>query len=351
MSFEYIALKNFRNHEQKIFETKNNPSIVGFIGKNGSGKTSILEALSLIDGSNGIRNAKTAEMSNSSSDGEFEVGVKIGQKHITIESKTARKIIKINKEYIKKTSNLPQIINIIWTSSEIEYLFFSSNSTKRDYFDRSCNLYIQNHSSTLAEIKKLCSERLIALSELKPDYNYISKTEELIALKSEIICKNRELFCQKLNNFIPTSKSTLLEQILIQNENNIVRIPEQYKAELSKNRNLDLHLNRTKTSINKLLVDIKVKNKDQSIKQFSSGENKAILIDLCFTIAEMIKSSYAGREIILIFDDIFAKLDTNTSMSLIDKMVEFKTGTTFYSSTESITKHQNLHESCIEFNC
>ena len=55
-----LSIQNFRNHENIEIITKK-PSVVIY-GKNGVGKTSILEAISIFTNSKGLRNSKLIEM-------------------------------------------------------------------------------------------------------------------------------------------------------------------------------------------------------------------------------------------------------------------------------------------------
>ena len=55
-----LSIQNFRNHENFEIITKK-PSVVIY-GKNGVGKTSILEALSIFTNGKGLRNSKLIEM-------------------------------------------------------------------------------------------------------------------------------------------------------------------------------------------------------------------------------------------------------------------------------------------------
>ena len=55
-----LSIQNFRNHQFLEITTKK-PSIVIY-GKNGVGKTSVLEALSIFSNGKGLRNSKLVEM-------------------------------------------------------------------------------------------------------------------------------------------------------------------------------------------------------------------------------------------------------------------------------------------------
>ena len=55
-----LELHNFRNHQN--LEIKLDGKFILILGENGSGKTNILEAISLLNASKGIRNSKNSDI-------------------------------------------------------------------------------------------------------------------------------------------------------------------------------------------------------------------------------------------------------------------------------------------------
>lgn len=71
MLHKKIEITNF--HSRSNFELDSDDSLVVITGKNGTGKTNILEAISLLAKSNGIKKAKTSEMQNRLSNEDWAV--------------------------------------------------------------------------------------------------------------------------------------------------------------------------------------------------------------------------------------------------------------------------------------
>ena len=57
-----IRLLNFRNYREVNFEIQNEPVVL--IGKNGTGKTNLMEAISLLAPGRGLRRANTDDFSH-----------------------------------------------------------------------------------------------------------------------------------------------------------------------------------------------------------------------------------------------------------------------------------------------
>ena len=73
---ERLILNNFRNH--KYLNLDINKNMVLIYGENGSGKTSVLESISLINSSNGFRASNLSEIVNNDLKGPLEMfGVNI----------------------------------------------------------------------------------------------------------------------------------------------------------------------------------------------------------------------------------------------------------------------------------
>ena len=105
-----LYIENFRNHQTLEINTKK--SYVVIWGKNGVGKTSILEALSIFSNGKGLRNSKLVEMINVD-ENKFCIAINIQiEKNIVLELKsTYCKNEKVRKVYIngKENKNLGKL--------------------------------------------------------------------------------------------------------------------------------------------------------------------------------------------------------------------------------------------------
>ena len=172
---EKLILNNFRNHKYlKLDITKN---IVLIYGQNGSGKTSVLESISLFDSSNGFRASTLGELVNNDHKGPLEMfGVNIlirdtnnfikagiGLKKIIDKYK---KIISIdekknNKEIIKK---IPKIYSIV---PKMTFLFQGTSEERRNFLDQMIFIIEDNHKKNVLNYNKYKNERIKILKKWK----------------------------------------------------------------------------------------------------------------------------------------------------------------------------------------
>ena len=142
VSIEKITLINFRNHKNTSISDLR-PFIV-LTGENGSGKTNLLEAISLFAPGRGLKNAQLNEISYLKNDvGCFEIKLEIKYEagniilHRHFSDKNKRKsFITLDEEKIN-TSELLNYLNILWVTPIMEKIMLQSNSEKRSFFDLS----------------------------------------------------------------------------------------------------------------------------------------------------------------------------------------------------------------------
>ena len=138
-----LRLSNYRNH--KFLQIIPNKNIILISGKNGSGKTNILESISLFDSPNGFRNANLSEIINydlagplelfgvniqASIDNKFEqIGLGLRKRSNILE-----KIISFNKQK-NKNSDIKNLMNIFWVLPKMSHLFQDSPVERRNFLD------------------------------------------------------------------------------------------------------------------------------------------------------------------------------------------------------------------------
>ncbi len=87
-----LKLHNFRSHSN--FELDSDDSSVVITGKNGIGKTNILEAISLLAKSNGMKKAKASEIQNRFSNEDWVVHYDFLMEWILIQLVSQRVLIR-----------------------------------------------------------------------------------------------------------------------------------------------------------------------------------------------------------------------------------------------------------------
>ena len=172
------------------------------IGINGSGKTNILESISLFEKGRGFRKDKINNLINTSSKKKlFKVNSKFINNGNEInlilsnefyDNKTKKKLIvngSNSKDSIKYFENLFSIICFL---PEMERLFLASPSIRRNFIDRLIYSVDRSYLTKLNNYKKKIIERYKILK----NYNYDNEWIELI--ENEIVSLGMIIYKKKI---------------------------------------------------------------------------------------------------------------------------------------------------------
>ena len=335
-----LKLNNYRNH--KFLKVEPEKDIIMISGKNGSGKTNILEAISLFDSYSGFRNSGLKDLISYDLIGPtelFGVNLSINKENELIDlglgiernDSTLKKVSSLNKKK-NKPSNFRDLISIFWVLPEMSHMFQGGAELRRNFLDLMISSINKSYKKTLSEYKKYKSERLQILKK-----NYVSKNEDWLDVierkmseKGIIICDARRVFLNELNKSfrkiddqIPFLTLKLNGKIdLILETKTAIYAEEILFNTLKMNRTKDALTGRTNFSADKsdLLVFEKYSNKQANL--FSTGEQKIIVISIIFAYLDMLEKK--ERKILFLLDDIFSYLDLRFINQIINKLRELE---------------------------
>jgi len=338
-----LILNNFRNHKYlKLDITKN---IVLIYGQNGSGKTSVLESISLFDSSNGFRASALGDLVNNDHKGPLEMfGVNIlirdtnnfikagiGLKKIIDKYK---KIISIDEKKNNKeiTKKIPKIYSIV---PKMTFLFQGTSEERRNFLDQMIFIIEDNHKKNVLNYNKYKNERIKILKKWKVNNGeWLDAVEKKMVSHGLIICDNRRNFLKKLNlilDDLDIESFSLqvylngeLDELLL--EKPAIEVEEIFLSTLKRNRESDLITGRTSYGVNKTDMIVKEKKSFKEAKTFSTGQQKTILFSLIFSFIKYLEM-FPDKKAIFLLDDVFSYLDKNFISLVIEKLNELNVQT------------------------
>lgn len=161
MSVIYLELNKYRNFD--IFDFEINANTIFIQGKNGTGKTNILESISLLAPGKGLRSANYKDIILNNQD---YWTLRAVLKHdtycfnIDIEYlKNSKKKVSIN-ESAAKQQELLNLSNIIWLTPQMLDLFTGSASNRRKFLDRMVMRFSHKHIDRVKSYEYLIQERM-----------------------------------------------------------------------------------------------------------------------------------------------------------------------------------------------
>lgn len=332
-----LKLRNYRNHRELSIIPKKD--IIVIYGKNGSGKTNILESISLLNSNGGFRNANLSDLIHENHLGPLELfganfQIKLDSDIYSVGlglKKKGEDLIKIiNIDSMRtNTSNLNNKISFFWVVPRMSHLLQNTPMERRAFIDMMIGSVDESYSERLQEYRKLKKERLKILKNknFKNHEKWLDIIEQRICSSGLIICDSRRTFLKSLNKRLKVindkTESLILElngtldKILL--EKPALFVEEFFIEKLKENRFKDSISGRTNFSANKTDLVIYDVKKRKEVKNFSTGEQKLIIISIILSFIEFIKISKTEK-LIFLLDDIFSYLDSNYISRLLQEL-------------------------------
>lgn len=346
-----LILTNYRVYENIKFSFKPNINII--YGKNGIGKTNILEALSFLTAGKGMLGANIGDVlrivDKPTINYNWTIFANIEDNNIadTIaiysenDNNTLKKKIKINGNIVRSQEELNKILNVIWLTPDMQTLFIDEKSNRRKFLDRIVYIVDNNHSSRINKYEFLVKERMKILQDSKKfDEHWLTVLEEKIAETGISIAVARNQVIRHLNRILvnydfnfPKFIITIdgkFENLLLDNITSM-QAEEEFRKILRDNRQQDNETKRTTEGVHKSDLRLFYQTKNMDAQFCSTGEQKLFLISFTILKALLCKELNKPQPIILL-DEVFSYLDKNKKLELFNELLKlnvqsFITGT------------------------
>jgi DNA replication and repair protein RecF len=330
------------------------------VGKNGIGKTNILDAIyHLANGKSYFNPLAVQNIKHEEEffviDGEFEKKDRTEQILCSLK-KGQKKILKRNGKIYEKFSDHIGFIPLVIISPADRDLIVEGSETRRKFIDNVISQLDRSYLQQLIQYQKIISQRnallkYFALNHVF-DMDTLSIYNEQLSHLGQAIFEKRKSF---LANFIP-----IFNQYHQDITNAAETVQLVYQSDLFEKDTLTLlEHNITKdralqyTSVGVHKDDLSFEIDSHPIKKFGSqGQQKSFLIALKLAQFDFVKKQ-SGEKPILLFDDIFDKLDEFRVSKIIEMVNNDEFGQLFISDThpertENIVK--TTHQSYKIFN-
>ncbi len=328
-----INLINFRNFNNLNLSFDKKLNI--FFGKNGCGKTNILEAISLIAKGRGIRNSSIFNLIKKNKDNfliKNNLEIKYNNFNVEVSSEKKndkfKKIIKINDDLSKDSLDfLYESLSYITFLPEMERLFQTSPSQRRNFLDRLIFSSRNNYNRLINRYKKILIERIKILQGNIIDYDWLDNVEKEICNLGMEIYKERLAQVGFLNSNFITLKSDHKFQFNVE-----LKIKDdfyynqfsfdEYLLNLKKSRIFDKKYGGTKIGPHKSDL-IAIINDDFEASLLSTGQQKTLILMILLSQCNLLVNEKSINPILL-FDEIGSHLDSNNRQLLLDMINKFK---------------------------
>ena len=336
MHLKKLRIIDFRNIKTAELNFSSAFNFFVLYGDNGSGKTSILEAISLLNSSKGMQKAKLSEIINYDAKG-FGVLATLAEQDDDIEVKltynSGKKDFFIDNEKLQRLSQLSALGNVCWVTPASDRLFYDSKKPRRDFFDRLVYSLDKELAKNLNTYNYLLQSRIKLLQSGKTEGVWLDKLEADIAINGVDVLKSRIKYMLKLNSVLKEYDLTfeyfgITEKTFKSEIENVEfdSLVEKWQNILKANRIKDLRVNGTNFGIHKSDIRGFRVNPSLLLESSSMGQHKKALIDLIIGHVKLIKSLDNGS-ICLLIDEITSHLDDKNKKYLFDNLEQLQVQT------------------------
>ena len=352
---ESISLCQFKNYYQKEFVFKER--IVGICGRNGLGKTNLLDAihylcftksyftrqdqLNILQGHEGFR-----------LQGCFNLNGK-EEKAVCILRENGKKEFSINDElYTRFSKHIGRYPCVIIAPDDIQ-LIIGTSEERRRFTDTLLSQIYPEYLQALINYSRILQQRNSFLRSFDDgfgkDLSVLDILDDQLSKEGNIIFEKRREF---LLHFLPNVK--LLYNDICQRYEDITLFYESDLHHVSmnelvrSNRQKDLLLQRTSGGIHK--DDLLFRLGDQPFKTIASqGQRKSLLFALKLAEMEVLKEEKKISPLLLL-DDVFEKLDEERISNLLQRVCSDEETQIFITDTSCgrLTDQMNKLNKAIE---
>jgi DNA replication and repair protein RecF len=200
-----LTLTDFRSYKALRFSP--DARICVFTGQNGSGKTNLLEAVSLLVPGRGLRGAKFSELARlgpeasggwavaatlRTQDGELDIGTGTGDD-------SERRVFRLDGAAPRSQAEVGARLAAVWLTPQMDRLFTESASGRRKFLDRLVVALEPAHAREMAAFEAASAQRNRLLGEGGADPDWLTGLEDSMARHAVAATAGRVSLIGRLN--------------------------------------------------------------------------------------------------------------------------------------------------------
>lgn len=329
MILKRIAILNYRNITQA--ELAFSPKINCFIGRNGEGKTNLLDAIYFLSfcksathsiDSQNIRHGEEFFMLQGSYERENGEPEEV---YCGLKRKLKKQFKRNRKEY-KRLAEHIGLVPLVMVSPADTDLIAGGSEERRRFMDMVISQYDRAYLDALMRYNKALQQRNVLLKqEEEPDEALMTLWEEAMAAEGETIYAKRQTFVQEFKPLFQRFYAAISEgkeQVGLHYVSHCQRGPllDVIRRDRDKDRIMGYSLHGIhKDELEMTLGDFPIK------REGSQGQNKTYLIALKLAQFDFLKRTGSRTAPLLLLDDIFDKLDAGR----VEQIVRLVAGDNF----------------------
>jgi DNA replication and repair protein RecF len=331
-----LLLQDFRNHARA--ELRLSAGIVVIGGENGSGKTNLLEAISLLGPGRGLRGAKLADLGRHTPEGPlpwavsgrfegpegvFDLGT--GTSH---DGPADKRAFRLDGNPVRSQAELGRLVAAVWLTPQMDRLFQEAASGRRQFLDRLVWALDPHHAREIAAYQSAMVQRNRLLAEGREggrmDARWLDALEDamarhgvaLTAARRSLVARLNQALAEGLAGAFPAALCALdCETAAALGTQSALAVEDALRETLAVRRGRDAAAGMTLAGPHRCDLRLTHLPKGIPAELCSTGEQKALLISTVLAHAALIAAA-RGFAPLLLLDEIAAHLDATRREAL-----------------------------------
>ncbi|MEM7212487.1 MAG: DNA replication/repair protein RecF [Pseudomonadota bacterium] len=314
-----LTLSHFRSYTRAEIDTGGRS--VALNGPNGSGKTNVLEAVSMLSPGRGLRRAGGEDIARRPETLGWKVtgflrAVDRDHELETSSEAGASRTVRIDEKPAPQVA-LGRIVRIVWLVPVMDRLWTEGAEGRRRFLDRIAMSFEPSHAEAVLTYEKAMRERNRLLKDQARDPAWYRALEAQMARAGAAIQANRQealLLLVSSQEEVETAFPTA-DLALSFPEGDLPDGEDALLEAIEASRPRDLAAGRSLIGPHRADLNAVYRAKGVAAKDCSTGEQKALLISLVLANARALSKDFASPPILLL-DEVAAHLDAGRREAL-----------------------------------
>jgi DNA replication and repair protein RecF len=333
LALRRLTLTDFRNYESLAWRPAARLCVV--TGPNGSGKTNVLEAVSVLSPGRGLRGARIAALARQGGSGRWAVAARLqaGQEpEFDIGTGTLgdgpadRRAFRLDGAEPRSQAEIAARFSTVWLTPQMDGLFQESASGRRRFLDRLVWALEPGHSRQAGAYDTAMASRNRLLAGRGADPVWLAGLEESMARHAVALAASRQNFVHRLNaaalpaTAFPRARLDLLDPVAARLADQPALAVETWLREtLAASRATDAAAGAACTGAHRADLAMTEAASGVPAAQASTGQQKALLIGIILAHAALIAEA-RGASPLLLLDEPLVHLDAPRRAALFEAL-------------------------------